>query len=77
METNSQILCANFNQDASCFSLGTSIGFKIFNSYPLKFCFKRDLYGGLGNVGLLYRSNIIALVGGGISPRYPITKVIL
>ncbi|CAG9332883.1 WDR45B_3 [Blepharisma stoltei] len=73
---NSQ-LCIRFNQDATCFVQGTNSGFKIFNSCPIKFCFKRDLYGGIGFVELLYRSNILALVGGGNSPRFPITKVII
>ena len=33
--------------------------------------------GGIGQVALLKRSNIIALVGGGGNPRYSLNKVVL
>lgn len=36
-----QMLYATFNQDASCFAIGTERGFKIFNSYPFKDSFER------------------------------------
>jgi len=72
-----ELLCLKFNQDYSCFTVGTDCGFRIFNSYPLRYCFRRDFPGGFGIVELLYRTNIVALVGGGKSPRYPPNKVII
>jgi hypothetical protein len=35
-EALNPILCFNFNQDASCFCLGTITGFSIFNSSPFQ-----------------------------------------
>ena len=78
-----------FNQDQGCFTLGTSRGFRIFNTYPFKDTFHRgkifevvddcliEFDGGIGIVEMLYRTNIIALVGGGETPKYPPTKVML
>lgn len=33
---NQQILSINFNQDSSCFAIGTQTGFRIYNSSPFK-----------------------------------------
>ena len=59
------------------FGVGTDNGFKIFTSTDATEKLSRDLKGGVAIVELLYRSNIIALVGGGIQPKYPENKVIL
>ena len=89
-QTNSNmdtILSISFNQDASCFAAGTERGFRIFNTFPYKDNFERGrnfiyimilvLDGGVGIVEMLYRSNILALVGGGKNPKFTPNKVIL
>lgn len=72
-----KIIDISFNQDQGCFAISTEKGFKIFNSYPFKDTFQRDFDAGIGIVSMLYRSNILALVGGGTHPKYPPNKVIL
>lgn len=71
------ILDISFNQDQGCFVISTEKGFRIYNSYPFKDTFQRDFDAGIGIVSMLYRSNILALVGGGTHPKYPQNKVIL
>lgn len=56
--------------------MGTDSGFRIFTTDGTE-KFYRDMRAGIGHIELLYRTNIIALVGGGINPKYPETKVIL
>lgn len=72
-----KILVANFNQDGACFAVGTENGFKIFNSSPFRDNFERNLEGGIGIVEMLNRCNILALVGGGKTPKYHTNKVII
>lgn len=74
---DSEILYTSFNQDQGCFAIGTQTGFKIFSTSPFKETFSRELGGGIGIVEMLYRCNILALVGGGNSPKYPLNKVML
>ena len=38
----SEILYLSFNQEGNCFAVGTDIGFKIFNSNPLKLITERS-----------------------------------
>lgn len=35
-QPNQQILSISFNQDGSCFAIGSQKGFRIYNSYPFK-----------------------------------------
>ncbi|XP_044507293.1 autophagy-related protein 18c-like [Mangifera indica] len=73
-----ELLSASWNQDYGCFAAGTSSGFRIFNCEPFKETLRRDLKsGGFKIVEMLFRSNILALVGSGGNSLYPPSKVIL
>jgi WD repeat-containing protein 45 len=75
----SDMLWIDVNQDQSCFVVGTETGYRIYQTDPLEHTHSRVFpgAGGLGIVGMLFRSNVLALVGGGRNPRYPPSKVII
>lgn len=75
-DTN-EIIWVGFNQDQSCITVGTQSGFKIYQSEPLRLQLSRDLHGGIGIVEMLFRQNVMALVGGGSNPKWPKNKVIM
>ena len=58
-----ELLFAGFNQDNQCFSVGTNDGFRIYNTDPFKMNFERTLDEEVAMVIMLYRTNILALVG--------------
>lgn len=67
----------SFNQDYTCFSIATDTGFKIYTTHPFKMTVSRDLEGSLYMASMLYRCNIVGLVGGGSHPKYAPNKLIL
>lgn len=72
------ILSVSFNQDGSCFACGTNSGFRIFTVSPFQETVWRSFQrGGISIVEMMYRSNLIAVVGGGQTPRYPRNKVFI
>ena len=74
---NNKILNISFNQDNSCFSLSTERGFKIYETIPLKKEYSRNIDGGIKQAELYYRSNILALIGGGDHPKFNPKKLII
>jgi len=61
------VLYVGFNQDSSCFVVGTATGFRIFNTDPFRLVRTRTIphCGGLGLVCMLWRCNAMALCGAG------------
>ncbi|AVK75341.1 WD40-repeat containing protein [Pandoravirus quercus] len=71
------LLSLKFNQDQSCLTMATATGFRVWNADPFTLRYERDLGGGIGLATVLFRSNIVALVGGGPNPRFRNDRVML
>lgn len=76
-----RFLSVNFNQDYTCFSCSTEDGFMVFNVDPLESKLSKQFSNpnasGIAFTRMLYRTNYIALVGGGKRPRYPQSKLVI
>lgn len=61
----------NFNQTGTCISVGTSVGFDIFNCQPFGkfYTDKKIKEGGYSIVEMLFSTSLVALVGCGDSPH--------
>uniref|UniRef100_A0A8C3W7A9 WD repeat domain phosphoinositide-interacting protein 4 n=1 Tax=Catagonus wagneri TaxID=51154 RepID=A0A8C3W7A9_9CETA len=68
-----------FNQDQSCFCCAMETGVRIYNVEPLmeKGHLDHEQVGSMGLVEMLHRSNLLALVGGGSSPKFPEISVLI
>ncbi|KAH3746017.1 WD repeat domain phosphoinositide-interacting protein 3 [Pelomyxa schiedti] len=73
-----EVLYVSLNQDHSCLLLGTTTGFRVFNteSEQTQRLYRR-LDGGIGIVETLHRTNFFFLVGGGKHPAWANTMFIL
>lgn len=74
----SSLLTCSFNQDGGCLAIGTDSGFSVHNLHPqYAVSVDRPLQGGIGLVEMLFRCNLMALVGGGPSPQAPPHRVLI
>ncbi|KAI3844624.1 hypothetical protein MKX03_026726 [Papaver bracteatum] len=75
----SSLLYISFNQNSQFFSVGTDQGFRVYNCNPYGESFRRVFNGngGIGTAAMLFRFNILALVGGGAHPMFPLNKVMI
>lgn len=71
------LLSLKFNQDQSCLMVTTKKGFRVWNVDPFTLRYERDLGGSVGLATMLFRTNIIALVGGGANPCFRDDRVML
>ena len=74
---NSKMLCFSFNQDSSCFCIGTEKGFIIYKASPLNDYYIRDLNGGVGLIAMFNNSNLVGIVGGGKRPYSALNKLVI
>jgi hypothetical protein len=74
----SQLLTVSFNQDGGCLAVGTANGFSVHNLHPqYNLSVERSLRGGIGQIEMLFRCNLMALVGGGSDPHAAPHRVLI
>mmetsp|Transcript_16571 Transcript_16571/g.38282 ORF Transcript_16571/g.38282 Transcript_16571/m.38282 type:complete len:601 (-) Transcript_16571:62-1864(-) len=74
----SHLLTASFNQDGGCLAIGTANGFSVHNLHPsYNLSVDRVLRGGIGQIEMLFRCNLMALVGGGADPHTAPHRVLI
>lgn len=74
---DNNVLYISINQTHECIAIGTEIGFSIYNIDPYKLRYKNHFGEGIGIVEILLKSNIVALVGGGSNPKFPINNLVI
>jgi len=65
------------NQDNTCLYTIHNNTYNIYNTTPFIKNITESYEGGIGHFKILYKTNIVAVVGGGIQPKYPPNKVII
>jgi len=76
-DKNNKILHISFNQDNSCFSIGTENGFIIYKTNSPKIHHKTKTDGGIKHPEMYYHTNILGLIGGGELPKFNPKKLII
>jgi len=73
--TTEKVLYVSMNQDNSLFALGTSFGFHVFDTNPLKRRYHREFGSAVGIIELYRRSNISFIVGSPTASRFSPNKL--
>ena len=67
----------NFNEDGSCISIGTNIGFKIVICNPFNNCHYTKYGRGIGIMEMYHSSNILLLTGNENNSKFPSNQLII
>ncbi|XP_056643009.1 WD repeat domain phosphoinositide-interacting protein 4-like [Diorhabda carinulata] len=72
MSDDRKILSVKFNQDHECFTCSMESGVRIYNVEPLveKAHFDIETVGSISQCEMLFRTNILAMVAGGLRPKF-------
>ena len=68
-----------FNQDQTCFVAALDDGLRVFYLDPIREMshLRHELVGSVSKVEMLYKTNLIAFVGGGKKPRFPENNILV
>ncbi|XP_043249160.1 WD repeat domain phosphoinositide-interacting protein 4-like [Colletes gigas] len=79
MARERNILNLQFNQDQGCFTCCMESGLRVYNVEPLveKAHLENDVIGSIAIAEMLWRTNIIAIVGGGTRPKFAENTVLI